>query len=101
MSDEFKIQLEIAGKTYPYICERNHHEELFARRAAKQINDKMLQYRRSFSGPEIGISDLLAMVAFQLSLSDVKLVEDKSMSPLFEKLEELSQELENYLGTEE
>ncbi len=95
MNDEFIIQLNIADKHYRLRCKRT--EEALARKAARQINDKILQYRRTFSGPELELKDLLAMVAFQLSLSNLKHDELEDVSPVYEKLEKLSLELDEYI----
>ena len=101
MNDEFRrIQLRIAGKTYPYFCERTHEDEFNARKAAKQINEQMDLYRQSFT-TELDSKDLLAMVAFQLSLADVKIVEDQNVSPVFDKLQELNQKLKTYLNDQD
>lgn len=95
MNDEFIIQLNIADKVYKLRCKRS--EEALARKAARQINDKILQYRRVFTGPELELKDLLAMVAYQLSLTNLKMENSGDTSPVFDKLEELNLELEDYL----
>ena len=100
MNDEFKIQLRIAGKTYPFNCKRTREDEKLARRAAEQINEQMVRYQQFFAA-ELEPKDLLAMVAFQLSLSDAKKVEDQDVSLLFDRLKELSQSLEEYLGSQD
>jgi len=97
MDDEFRIQLRIAGKTYPYYCKRTRDDERKARKAAEQINEQMDLYRKAFA-TELDSKDLLAMVAFQLSLEDVKKVEDQNESSVFDKLHELNQELKKYLS---
>ncbi len=98
MNDEFIIQLRIAGKTYPLHCPRTKVDEAFARKAAEQINEQMAVYQKAFA-ENLDAKDLLAMVALQLSLADVKKVEDQNVSPVFDKLQELNQELEQYLNS--
>lgn len=70
MDEEFLINIVIAGKKYPLTIKR--HEEELARVAADQINSKILQYRQHFA-VEVDTKDLLAMVAFQLSMHNLEL----------------------------
>ena len=70
MDEEFLINIVIAGKKYPLTIKR--HEEELARAAADQINSKILQYRKHFA-VEVDTKDLLAMVAFQLSMHNLEL----------------------------
>jgi len=100
MNDEFIIHLEIAGKPYPFYCKRTREDEFNAREAAKQINTQMNSYRKAYT-VELDSKDLLAMVAFQLSLADVKKVEEQNVSPVFEKLHKLNQEIEKYLNAQD
>ena len=99
MNDEFRIQLRIAGKTYPYYCKRTPEDEGNARKAADQINEQMVLYRKTFA-VELDSKDLLAMVAFQLSLEDVKKIEDQNLLPVFDKLHKLNQEMEKCLSVQ-
>ena len=69
MDEEFLINIVIAGKKYPLTIKR--HEEELARAAADQINSKILQYRQHFA-VEVDTKDLLAMVAFQLSMHNLE-----------------------------
>ena len=93
MDDKFLIHVEIAGKGYGLRIKRN--EELLARNAVKQIREKMSQYRKVY--PEAEEKDLLAIVAFQLSIENLKLEDENDINPFTEKIEELTNELENYL----
>ncbi len=95
MNDEFIIQLEIADKRYRFRCKRS--EEAIARRAARQINDKILQYERAYPESGLELKDLLAMVAFQLSFEDLKVEKKADASPVFDKIKGLNLELEDYL----
>ena len=93
MDDKFLIHVEIAGKSYGIRIDRSEEQE--ARKAVKQIRMKMDQYRKKYS--EVDVKDLLAMVAFQLSVENVKLEEKNDTSPFTEKIQELNDELESYL----
>ena len=84
MDDKFLIHVRI-----------NRSEEQIAREAVKQIREKMSQYRKVY--PEAEEKDLLAMVAFQLSIENLKFEDRNDIDPFTEKVEELTNELENYL----
>lgn len=94
MDEEFLINIEIAGKKYPLTIKRRDEE--LARAAAAQINSKILQYRQHFA-VGVDMKDLLAMVAFQLSMHNLQLEEKNDASPFTEKIQELTSELEGYL----
>jgi cell division protein ZapA len=94
MNDELRIQVSIGGKFYPLHCKRS--EEQLYRVAARQINDKILQYQSAYNkGMEV--SDLLAMVALHFSLSTVKTEKNEDIEPVFEKLNELNSGLEDFI----
>jgi cell division protein ZapA len=94
-NDEFKIQLRVSDKVYPIVCKRSD-EKLF-REAANNINDKIRKYSATFSGAKLELKDLLAMVAVHVSASNLRMAQRKDTSPLFEKMEALDKELEEYL----
>ena len=81
-------------KKYPLTIKR--HEEELARAAADQINSKILQYRQHFA-VEVDTKDLLAMVAFQLSMHNLELEKRNDTNPFTDKIQELTTELEGYL----
>ena len=93
MDDKFLIHVEIAGKSYGIRINRS--EEQVAREAVRQIRMKMDQYRKKYS--EVDVKDLLAMVAFQLSMSNLQLEDKNDTSPITDKIQELTGELEQYL----
>ncbi|MDR0429732.1 MAG: cell division protein ZapA [Tannerellaceae bacterium] len=93
--DKFLIHFKIAGKTYGLWI--NRKDEELTRGAAKQINDKMNQYRAVFSSEEVDVKDLLAMVTLQLSIENLRLEEKNDTAPYAEKVLQLTNELELYL----
>lgn len=95
MDDKFLINIEIAGTKYPLTI--NRQEEEVVRAAAAQINSKILQYRQYFNS-EVNIKDLLAMVAFQLSLTNLKLEKRNDTVPFMDAIERLKEEVEVCLG---
>lgn len=96
MSDEFQIQLKIADKYYPLNCKRS--EEGIIRKAASYINDKLLKYSSFYSRADFEMKDLLALVAFHVSLENLTTQKNEDLSPFFNKVEQLNKELEEYLS---
>jgi Cell division protein ZapA. len=94
-NDEFKIQLKVADKHYPLYCKRS--DEWIFRRSATLINEKILKYSTAFAEAKLELKDLLVMVALQSFSEQVRKENEKDMSPLFGKIEELNKELEEYL----
>ena len=94
-NDEFKIQLKVADKQYPLYCKRS--EEWIFRRSATLINDKILKYNNAFADAKLELKDLLVMVALQSFSENIRKTDREDVSPLFDKIEELSRELEKYL----
>ena len=97
MDDFFTIQLNIADKMHKLRCRRS--EEAQARKAARQVNETILKYGGHFNNSEIGLKDILAMVAFHFSMENMKLKDKEDTSPICDKMEELSQLIEDYLNT--
>jgi cell division protein ZapA len=92
----FKIQLKVAQRTYPLICKRS--EEGLFRKAARDINEKILRYGSVFPAAKLELKDLLAMVAIHISANNLKMEQNKDTSPLFDRIEALDKELEEYLS---
>jgi len=93
--DEFRIQLRLANKVIPLFCKRS--EEGLFRKAATAINDMMNRYGSSFEGGNVGSDDLLAMAAIHISIENLLMKKNEDTSPLFEKIDFLNKELEEYL----
>ncbi|MCD7938126.1 MAG: cell division protein ZapA [Tannerellaceae bacterium] len=93
--DKFLIHVEIAEKSYGLWIRRSDEE--LARKAAKQIQNKLIQYRQKFPDSSVDVKDLLAMVTFQLSMSNLQLEDKNDTNPFTEKIIQLTDELEMYL----
>jgi cell division protein ZapA len=96
MSDKFQIQLNIADEYYPLICKRS--EEEMVRKAATRINRKLSKYHSVYSETNLETKDLLALIAFHLSLDDLTVKKKEDITPLFDKIAQLNKELEDYLS---
>lgn len=97
MDDFFTIQLNIADKVHRLKCKRS--EEVYARKAARLVNERILHYGSYFNNSEIELKDLLAMVAFHFSFEKLKLEEENDESPVYNKIEELGLKIEENLGS--
>lgn len=98
MGDFFTIQLDIADKVHRLRCKRS--QEVLARRAARSVNEKLLAYGNHFNDPNMQRTDLLSMVAFHSTFEKLQLDEEHDISPIFDKIDHLSQEIDQFLGSD-
>jgi len=94
-TDFFKIQLYVAEKHYPLKCKRI--EEGIYRKAATNINEKIIRYSSKFAAAKLELKDLLAMTAIEISADNLRIRQIQDVSPVFDKIEALDRELEEYL----
>ncbi len=97
MTEKLSINIKIDGRIYPLKVNRENEEKY--RKAAKILNDIVLQYRQKYvnSDPR----DFLAMTAYQFVLKTIELEEKVDQSPLLEELKKLDEELGDYLSLRE
>lgn len=93
MDDKLSIRLNIADRYYPLIVDRNEEERL--RKAAKLINDKILQYKQKYTSKEV--QDFMAMVSLQFATKYLECEEKLDEFPIIEKINNLNNELEQFL----
>jgi len=98
MKDKLLIKINIGGKLFPLIINRNEKEEIIARNAAAQINGKLEQYRQKYSSTKLSPDDLLSMVALQLSQDNLRLEERNDTSVFEERIKAWALEIEDYLN---
>ena len=67
MTDELSINININGRIYPLKIDRRQEEKY--RKAAKMINDIVLEYKKKYVNQDS--QDFLAMTAFQLVLKNL------------------------------
>jgi len=94
MTDKLSIRIKIDGRDYPLKVDRDEEEKF--RKAAKIINDTLVQYRQKYSSNNT--QDFLAMTAFQFALKNIELEEQVDRSPLFDEIKKLDEELSDYLS---
>src|SRR5512140_2511807 len=61
MDDKLSIRVNVADRYYPLKVERDNEEKI--RRAARLINEKVLQYKQRYTDKDV--QDFLAMAALQ------------------------------------
>jgi cell division protein ZapA (FtsZ GTPase activity inhibitor) len=61
MDDKLSIRINVADRYYPLKVERENEEKI--RKAARMINEKVLQYKQRYSDKDI--QDFLAMASLQ------------------------------------
>jgi len=93
VDSSFHIKLQIAGRYYPLIIDRNEEEKL--RKAARIINEKVAQYQQRYKDKDG--QDFLAMAAFQFVLKLLELEDKNSETPLIAAIEEISEEIEEFI----
>jgi cell division protein ZapA len=86
--NKFQIHLTIAGKRYQLNIDRND-EELY-RRAEREINEVVAQYKGAF---RCEVEDHLALAALQIAVRFVSLENSRSLSEELDTLREMSRRL--------
>ena len=97
MTEKLSINIKIDGRSYPLKVDKENEEKF--RKAAKIINDIVLQYRQKYQASDP--VDVLAMTAFQFVLKSIDLEEKVDRSPLFDELKKIDEELGDYLSLRE
>lgn len=97
MDEKLSIRINIADRYYPLKIERKDEEKI--RKAARSINEKVLQYKQRYSDKDT--QDFLAMAALQFV---IKVIDSEGNGEedalLNEKFRELHDELESVLKKE-
>jgi cell division protein ZapA (FtsZ GTPase activity inhibitor) len=96
MDDKLSIRVNVADRYYPLKVERDNEEKI--RRAARLINEKVLQYKQRYSDKDV--QDFLAMAALQFVIKLSEEEEELSSSYLPDTLKELVQKIDAVLESE-
>ena len=96
MEEKLSIRINIADRYYPLKIDRNDEEKI--RKAARTINEKVLQYKQKYSDKDT--QDFLAMAALQFVIKVIDGEEPKEDSGIYEKIRDLNDELESVLNKE-
>jgi hypothetical protein len=93
MDEELSINVTIADRRYPMRIKRSEEEKI--RKAAKIINERILQYQQRYSGKDN--QDCLAMSSLQFVIQVMDSMEQSNISPVIKQIEEINDQLAGYL----
>jgi cell division protein ZapA len=97
MDDKLSIRVNVADRYYPLKVEREDEEKI--RRAARLINEKVLQYKQRYTDKDV--QDFLAMAALQFVIKLSEEEEKISSDYLPDALKELTQKIDSVLESKE
>lgn len=87
MDDKLSIRVNVADRYYPLKVESENEERI--RKAARLINEKVLQYKQRYVDKDS--QDFLAMAALQYVIRLIEIEEKEEDSSLEEGLKELTE----------
>ena len=94
MNDKIKINLQMAGITYPITILREDEE--MVRAAAKQVDIRLNAYKEHYKN--VPTERLMAMVAYQFALETLQLKQRHDTEPYTDKIKELTALLDDYFN---
>ncbi len=96
MEEKLSIKVNIADKFYPLKIDK--HEEERIRKAARLINERLLQYKQKYTDKDV--LDFLAMTALQNTTRMVELEEKHDVNTVIENIKDITEELDEYIKGE-
>ncbi|MCB8964149.1 MAG: cell division protein ZapA [Bacteroidales bacterium] len=93
MEDKLSIKVNVADRYYPLKIDRADEEKI--RKAAKLINDKVLQYKQRYTDKDV--QDFLAMAALQFVIKLIECEGKFDSSEAISEFSELNEWLESYI----
>lgn len=96
MDEKLSIRVNVADRFYPLRVDRGDEERI--RKAAKLINDKVLQYKQRYNDKDV--QDFLAMAALQYVIKVLEMENKQDAGPLVNAVALLDQKLESLLKEE-
>ena len=96
MEEKLSIRVNVADRYYPLKVDRADEEKI--RKAARLINEKVLQYKQRYTDKDT--QDFIAMAALQFVIKLIEFENHLDNDPFEEKLKELVNELGEYLKKE-
>ena len=96
MDEKLSIRINIADRYYPLKIDRNDEEKI--RKAARTINEKILQYKQKYSDKDT--QDFLAMAALQFVIKVIDGEDSKKDDEVHDRIRKLNDELESVLNKE-
>ena len=96
MDDKLSINVNIAERMYPLRVDRKDEESI--RKAAKIINDKLIQYKQKYASKEV--QDCLAMASLQFVIQKFDTEQRNDLSGMVEELERMNDYLAEFIEKE-
>ena len=93
MEEQLSIKVQIAERFYPLKIKQQDEEKI--RKAAKLINDKVLQYKQRYTDKDA--QDFMAMAALQFVINLLDCEQQQNVVSLEKELGVLSSELDEIL----
>lgn len=93
MEDKLSIKVNVAERYYPLKIDRSDEEKI--RRAAKMINDRVLQYKQRYTDKDT--QDFLAMASLQFVIRMLEREEKLDVNPVLEDLSDLERDLDDFI----
>jgi cell division protein ZapA (FtsZ GTPase activity inhibitor) len=93
MEDKLSIRVNVADRYYPLKVEREDEEKI--RRAARLINEKVLQYKQRYTDKDV--QDFLAMAALQFVIKLTEEEEQQSSPDLSDVIKEMTRQIDSVL----
>ena len=93
MDDKLSIRVNVAERFYPLKINREDEEKI--RKAARLINEKVLQYKQRYTDKDL--QDFLAMAALQFVIRLIESEEKTDAVPVLDQLRDIDKELEEYI----
>ncbi len=93
MDDKLSIKVNVAERYYPLKIEREDEEMI--RRAARMINEKVLQYKQKYVDKDT--QDFVAMAALQFVIKLIESENQADCAPMEESLKEMNNELDSFI----
>jgi cell division protein ZapA len=97
MNKKLSIKVNVADRYYPLTIDRNQEEVI--RKAAKMINEKVLQYKQRYKDKDT--QDFLAMASLQYVIKALEIENDADVSPIYEEERIMEQQLSEFLEKEQ
>ncbi|WP_421919840.1 cell division protein ZapA [Marinifilum sp.] len=96
MENKLSIKVNVADRTYPLNIDRKQEEVI--RKAAKMINEKVLQYKQRYKDKDT--QDFLAMASLQYVIKFIELENKADVAPVYNELKAMERELSEFLEKE-
>ena len=96
MEDKLSIKVNLVDRYYPLKIDRTDEERI--RKAAKLINERVLQYKQKYADKDT--QDFLAMASLQFVIKNLEVEDQMNDQSFIDQLSDINSELEEFLRKE-